>query len=75
MPRAFRPDAWHFSLAALGLMCLLPFLQPLHRYPLTSFYSEWLAFVLGIAALAPLAGKRVWQDMSVPVIACAWRWA
>lgn len=50
-------------------MCLLPFLQPVHGYPLTSFYSEWLAFALGIAALAPLAGKRVWQDMTLPGIA------
>ncbi len=44
MPRSFVPDVWHLSLAALGLMCVLPFLQPVHAYPLTSFYSEWLAF-------------------------------
>lgn len=71
MQRPFAPDSWHVSLAALGLMCVLPFLQPVHGYPLTSFYSEWLAFALGIAALAPLAGKRVWQDMTVPAIALA----
>lgn len=69
MPRSFTPDAWHFSLAAVGLMFVLPFLQPIHDLPMTSFYSEWLAFTLGIAALAPLAGKQVWQDMTVPVIA------
>ncbi len=69
MPRSFTPDAWHFSLAAVGLMFVLPFLQPIHDLPMTSFYSEWLAFALGIAALAPLAGKQVWQDMTVPVIA------
>jgi hypothetical protein len=33
-----------------GLMWTLPFLQPHHRYPLIGFYSEWLAFALGLAA-------------------------
>lgn len=50
-------------------MFSVPFLQPVHGYPLTSFYSEWLAFALGIAALAPLAGKQVWQEMTLPGIA------
>ena len=42
------------SLAMAGLMCVLPFMQPYHRFPLTSFYSEWLAFALGLAAAALL---------------------
>jgi O-antigen ligase len=53
----------------VGLMWLLPFLQPRHRYPLTSFYSEWLAVALGLAALAVLARRAAWADMKLPVVA------
>lgn len=60
--------AARFSLAAIGLAWTLPFLQPFHRFPLTSFYSEWLALVLGLVALAPLAGKRFWRAAPLPVI-------
>jgi O-antigen ligase len=47
-----------------GLMCSAPFLQTRHTYPITSFYSEWLAFVLGLAtivsfAVRPGTGGRV----------------
>lgn len=41
----------------LGLMAVLPFLQYRHYYPLTDFYTEWLSFGLGLAALAAL----VWR--------------
>jgi len=57
------------SLALVGLMWLLPFLQPIHWYPLTSFYSEWLAIALGIAALFVLAGRAAWADLQLPLIA------
>ena len=56
-----------FSTAAIGLMFTLPFLQPLHRHPLTSFYSEWLALALGLAALVPLAGRQWWRELAFPV--------
>lgn len=56
------------SLAALGLMLVVPFLQPVHRHPLTSFYSEWLALALGLAALIPLASNQ-WRELTVPVTA------
>jgi O-antigen ligase len=58
-----------FSLAMVGLMWSLPFLQPVHAYPLTSFYSEWLAFALGLVAFVALAEKRVWRNMRVPLVA------
>lgn len=58
-----------FSLAMVGLMWSLPFLQPHHRYPLTSFYSEWLAFALGLVALALLAEKQAWRNMQLPLVA------
>ncbi|HWI15694.1 MAG TPA: hypothetical protein VNT02_15625, partial [Burkholderiales bacterium] len=62
--------AW-LSLALIALMWSLPFLQPVHHYPLPAFYSEWLAFVLGLAAMCLLAGKRAWAHGEFPAIACA----
>jgi len=56
------------SLAAIGLALSLPFLQPLHGYPLTSFYSEWLALALGLAAVVPLAAPRGWRALEIPVV-------
>jgi O-antigen ligase len=60
--------AARFSLAAIGLAWTLPFLQPFHQFPLTSFYSEWLALILGLVALVLLAGKRYWHDAPLPVM-------
>ena len=36
-------------------MVSAPFLNPYHYYPFLTFYSEWLAFVIGLAALAAIA--------------------
>jgi O-antigen ligase len=58
-----------FSLAMLGLAWTIPFLQPYHSPPLTGFYSEWLAFVFGVAALAFLFQRAAWEDMRVPTTA------
>lgn len=58
----------HLSLAFVGLFWMLPFLQPVHRLPLPTFYSEWLAFVLGLVALGLLATKRAWQDGRLPTV-------
>jgi O-antigen ligase len=57
-----------FSLYTIGLMWLLPFLQPVHRYPLSSFRSEWIALVLGMVALAPLARHSAPNAFRAPVI-------
>ncbi len=59
------------SLALIGLAWTVPFLQPYHRYPLTAFYSEWLAFALGLAAAAPLLRRESWRDAALPVVALA----
>jgi len=59
------------SLLLIGLEWTLPFLQPYHRFPLTAFYSEWLAFALGLAAAAPLLRRESWRDPTVPMIALA----
>lgn len=32
------------GLLLAGLAWTVPFLQPYHRYPLTSFYSQWIVF-------------------------------
>jgi O-antigen ligase len=54
-----------------GLAWTVPFLQPVHRLPLTAFYSEWLAFALGLAAAAPLMRRESWRDAAPPVVALA----
>ena len=59
------------SVLLLGLAWTAPFLQPYHRFPLVSFYSEWLAFALGLAAAAPLLLRAPWRDATVPPIALA----
>ncbi len=46
------------SLALLGLMVSLPFLNFHHSLPLPTFYTEWMAFAFGTAALLPLALAR-----------------
>ena len=66
-----RPIAAQCSLVAIGLMWTVPFLQPYHRFPLTGFYSEWLAFAFGLAAALLLVSSRSWRDGSIPMIAVA----
>ena len=54
-----------------GSLCLLPFLLPYHQPPILSFFPEWLAAALGIAAaLTLLLGRNV-PAVSLPVPA---RW-
>jgi len=59
------------SLVLFGLVWTVPFLQPHHRYPLTAFYSEWLAFALGLAAALLLLRRESWREANVPRIALA----
>lgn len=59
------------GLICIALLCVVPFLQPYHRYPLTSFYSEWLALVIGLGVMAPLLERRSWQTAGVPWLALA----
>ncbi|MBU0689249.1 MAG: O-antigen ligase C-terminal domain-containing protein [Gammaproteobacteria bacterium] len=49
-------------------MWVLPFLYYHHAYPLTTFYQEWLAALLGVCALPLLLTKRYWQAPQVPGI-------
>jgi O-antigen ligase len=48
------------SIVLLGLLLSLPFLIPVHRMPIPSFYSEWIAVFLGmLAAVAILTSSLV----------------
>ena len=54
---------------AAGLLLSLPFLLPWHQLPVPSFYSEWLAFALGLVALVAVCLCRV--PLRIPAIALA----
>jgi len=54
------------SLLLAGSLCLLPFLLPYHQQPVLSFFPEWLAAALGIAAAATLLVARSVPTVSLP---------
>lgn len=58
----------HISLTFVGLMWVLPFLYYHHAYPLTTFYQEWGAAVLGLGASLYLLHKHFWQQAEIPRI-------
>lgn len=58
----------HVSLAFAGLMWVLPFLYYYHAYPVTTFYQEWGAFVLGLCAMPMLVTQRYWRQPEIPRI-------
>lgn len=64
--------AFHLRLSLLlcGLLVSAPFLNPFHTYPLLTFYTEWLAFVLGVAALGAMASGPSRNALPVPAM-CA----
>ncbi len=55
-----------FSLFAIGLLAVLPFLYPFHLFPIVSFYNEWIAFALGIAACSAFLTTSFWRELQVP---------
>lgn len=56
----------HISLTIVGLMWVLPFLDFRHGFPMTTFYQEWDAAVLGLCAIPLLLTKRYWQQPEIP---------
>jgi len=62
------PNIAHISLTFVGLMWVLPFLYYHHAYPLTTFYQEWSAAVLGLCAMPLLLTKRYWLQPQLPLI-------
>ena len=59
------------GLMMIGLAWTLPFLQPFHRFPLPSFYAEWLALALGLLALVALLRPGAWDGLSLPAASIA----
>lgn len=57
------------SLLFIGLMWVLPFLYYNHTYPLTTFYQEWGAALLGLCAMLLLVTKRYGSPAEIPRIA------
>jgi len=49
-------------------MWVLPFLYYRHAYPITTFYQEWGAGLLGLCAMPLLLAARYWQAPEVPRI-------
>ena len=58
----------HISLTLVGLMWVLPFLYYRHAYPITTFYQEWGAALLGLLASTFLITKNYWQQPEIPRI-------
>src|SRR6266853_6889232 len=56
------------SLALSGLMVSLPFLNFHHSLPLPTFYTEWLAFAFGTAAILALALAPTGKETRVPLL-------
>lgn len=55
-----------FSIAALALMCLVPFLSPYHMPPIASFYNEWMAaFFAVFASLFLIKNRQVQFQLPV----------
>jgi len=49
------PFPLHLCLILCGLMVSVPFLLPYHYFPFPTFYTEWSAFVFGLAALGVMS--------------------
>lgn len=62
-------DRW--ACVMLGLMASLPFLQPWHDLPLTSFHAEWLAAVCGLLGMLFLLPRPAASSLLVPAITAA----
>ncbi len=60
------PDLLRLSLVVCGLLISLPFLNPYHYYPFLTFYTEWLAFVIGLVALAAIAAGSSRNTVPIP---------
>ncbi len=58
--------AAHLSLILIGLMWVFPFLIYYHAYPRTTFYQEWSAAMLGLAAMVLLVTPRYWIQPEIP---------
>lgn len=53
--------------AAIALLFVLPFANPIHTEPIPSFYSEWLAALLALLAVAATLGEGMAQEKRLAV--------
>jgi O-antigen ligase len=56
------------SLIFTGLLFLLPFINLHHTYPIVTFYAEWIAGLLGLAASFVLLHPAILANMQIPRI-------
>ena len=66
IPAAPMNRAARGAVTLIGLIGILPFLNMYHTRPLVSFYSEWLAIVLGMAAGFVLLTRQFWLSVTIP---------
>ena len=68
IPFAVASIRWipYCSLALIGLIGILPFVNPHHSSPIVSFCSEWLAIFLGMAAGVALLTRQFWLHLVIP---------
>jgi O-antigen ligase len=57
------------ALGATALMAIVPFLLPVQRPPIQSFYQEWVAFALGSVAFVALGIALRGRRIEVPRVA------
>ncbi|MCH6584252.1 MAG: hypothetical protein IH810_00150, partial [Proteobacteria bacterium] len=60
--------AARISLSLIGSMAVLPFLQYHHARPIPAFYTEYIAFFLGMVALTLFLVGRYWRNIALPWI-------
>ncbi|HSD60119.1 MAG TPA: hypothetical protein VLC55_04630, partial [Burkholderiales bacterium] len=60
--------AWS-SLLACGLMMAVPFVVPIHYFPVPTFRAEFAAVALGLAALGLFAAGGSWRETRLPLTA------
>ncbi|WP_035382766.1 O-antigen ligase family protein [Ferriphaselus sp. R-1] len=58
----------YLGLLCVGLMWVVPGLDFRHLLPRATFYPEWDAFALGLAALLPLLSPQSWRTQELPAI-------
>ncbi len=62
------PFPLRLCLVLCGLMVSAPFLLPYHYFPFPTFYTEWSAFVIGLAALGVMGLAPSRHAVPVPAM-------
>ncbi|HMG59443.1 MAG TPA: hypothetical protein VK583_06925, partial [Burkholderiales bacterium] len=62
------PFPLHLCLVLCGLMVSVPFLLPNHYFPFPTFYTEWLSFAAGLAALCVMGLAPSRHAVPVPAM-------